>query len=606
MRGERGTGNGERGAWPPTRYGRRCGLPVPRSLFPVPLLLLTLGVLPAAAQDPMSRAFDLERRGSYAQAADVYRNVLKDKPGELLALLGLERALTPLNRLPEILPAVKAAIAANPSSIAIYGVGLRAYAAANLLDSLPQLVDLWTRAAPGDETPYREWAAAALQRRDRPMARRAYQLGRERLGKPDALAAEIAQLAVAEEDWTGAVREWARAVRQLPGYRTTATSTLARAPERVRPELLKALEREPGVEAGRIAIDLRARWGDPEGAFAALMKSLPGVTAQQLDLLQAFLEQARTGSTRPYLLVQARTLEEIADRWANPTQRARFRLDAARAYAGAGDRSAARRMLGQIAGDDSSGPANAAGATATLIELLIKDGTVDEASAQLERYRAALPVDDYLRLRRAVAARWGQAGEIQRAEELLAPDSTVEALALLGRFRLYAGDLPGASNLWKQAGPFAGTREEATERSSIIALIQPITEDSLPALGAAFRSLDAGDTARAAAGFEQVAKDVSAEGGRAEVLLFAGRLHSAQGAAEAAERDFRGAVLKEAPSTAAAALLELGRLYLALERRQDAAAALEQMILEYPASPLVPQGRRLLEQVRNAVPPPRK
>jgi tetratricopeptide (TPR) repeat protein len=577
---------------------------VHRSLFTVSLLAL-LAARPVAAQDPMSRAFDLERRGSYAQAADVYRNVLKTKPGELLALLGLERALTPLNRLPEILPAVKAAISANPSSIAVYGVGLRAYAAANLLDSLPQLVDLWVRAAPGDETPYREWAAVALQRRDRPMARRAYQLGRERLGKPDALAAEIAQLAVAEEDWTAAVREWVRAVRQLPGYRTTATSTLARAPERIRPDLLKALEKEPGVEASRIAIDLRARWGDPEGAFDALMKSLPGVSAQQLDLLQAFLEQARAGTTRPYQLVQARTLEEIAARWTNPTQRARYRLDAARAYAVAGDRVAARRMLSQIAGDDSSGPANAAGATATLIELLIKDGKVDEASAQLERYRAALPVDDYLRLRRAVAVRWAQAGELQRAEELLATDSTVEALALFGRFRLYAGDLPGVSDLWKQAGPFAGTREEATERSTILALIQPIADDSAPALGAAFRNLDAGDTARAAAGFEKVGEDLSADGGKAEVLLFAGRLHSARGAAEEAERDFRAAVLKEAPSTAAAALLELGRLYLGLERRQEAAAALEQLILEYPASPLVPQGRRLLEQVRNAVPPPR-
>ncbi len=558
-----------------------------------------------AAQDPVSRAFDLERRGSYAQAAEIYRNVLKDKPGELLALLGLERALTPLNRLPEILPAVRSAIAASPSTVPVYGVGLRAYAAANLLDSLPQLVDLWARAAPGDETPYREWAAAALQRRDRPMARRAYQLGRERLGRPDALAAEIAQLAVAEEDWPAAVREWARAVRQLPGYRTSAASALVRAPERVRGDILKALAKEPGADVARVTIDLRARWGDPEGAFEALMTSLPAVVTQQLDLLQAFLEQARTESTRPYLAVQARTLEQIALRWSNPTQRARYRLDAARAYAAAGDRPAARRMLSQIAADESSGPANAAGATATLIDLLIRDGKVDEASAQLERYRAALSVDDYLRLRRSVAARWGQSGEIQRAVDLLANDSTVEALALLGRFRLYDGDLQGVSELWKQAGPFAGTREESTERSTILALIQPIGPDSLPLLGAAFRSLDAGDTARAAAGFEQVGKDLPAGGGRAEALLFAGQLHVRQGAADAAEPVLRAAVLPESPGTAAAALLELGRLYLGLERRQEASAALERLILEYPASPLVPQGRRLLEQVKNAVPPPR-
>jgi len=566
------------------------------------LLSLFLAASPVAAQDPMSRGFDLERRGSYAQAAEIYRGVLRSKPGELLALLGLERALTPLNRLPEILPSVNAAIAANPSAVAIYGVGLRAYAAANFLDSLPRLVELWARAAPGDETPYREWAAAALQRRDRPRARRAYQLGRERLGKPDALAAEIAQLAVVEEDWPSAVREWARAVRQLPGYRTTATSTLVRAPERARDGILKALEQELGLEVVRIGMDLRARWGDPIGALNALMRALPPAPAQQLDMLQAFLEQVRVESTAPYLLAQARTLEQIADRWGNTAQRARFRLDAARAYAGAGDREAARRMLTRIAADSSSGGAIAAGATVTLIELLIREGRADEAAAELERYRTALPVDDYLRLRRAVAARWAQSGEIGRAEELLATDSTVDALALLGRFRLYAGDLGGVSDLWKQAGPFAGSREEATERSAILALIQPIASDTLVALGAAFRSLDAEDTAGAAKALEEVAKDLPADGGRAEVLLYAGRLQAASGATEAAERSLRAAILKEAPGTAAAALLELGRLYEGLGRREEGTAVLEQMILEYPASALVPQARRLLDRLRGSVP----
>jgi tetratricopeptide (TPR) repeat protein len=259
-------------------------------------------------------------------------------------------------------------------------------------------------------------------------------------------------------------------------------------------------------------------------------------------------------------------------------------------------------MLTQIATDSSSGGAIAAGATATLIELLIKEGRADEAAAELERYRAGLPVDDYLRLRRAVAARWARSGEIARAEELLASDSTVDALALLGRFRLYAGDLGGVSDLWRQAGPFAGSREEATERSAILALIQPITRDTLVALGAAFRSLDAEDTAGAAKALAEVAKDLPVDGGRAEVLLFAGRLNAARGAADAAERSLRAAVLKEAPGTAAAALLELGRLYEGLGRREDGAAVLEQMILEYPASALVPQARRVLDRLRGSVP----
>jgi tetratricopeptide (TPR) repeat protein len=555
-----------------------------------------------AAQDTMSRAFDLERRGSYAQAAEVYKSILKSKPAEVSALLGLERALTPINRLQELLPAVQAAIEADPASPGVFGVGMRAFAAANLLDSLPRLVELWARAAPGDETPYREWATAALQRRDRPMARRAYQLGRERLGKPEVLAAEIAQLASLEEDWPTAVREWTRAVRQLPGYRTSAITALGQAPERTHQEILKALDKEPGIELTRISVDLRARWGDPVGAFDALMKSLPPGNPQQIDALQAFLEETRVESTRPYLITQARTLEAIAERWISPTQRSRFLLDAARAYAASGDPTAARRMLSRIASDTTSGPAVAAGATATLIDLLVKENKADEASTQLEKYRSTISVDDYLRLRRAIAARWAQAGEITRGEGLLASDSSVEALALRGRFRLYAGDLKGVADLWKQAGPFAGTREESTDRSAILAMIQPIAPDTLVGLGLAFRSLDAGDTLAAARTMEQAGKDIPVDGGRAEVTLYAGRLYAAAGQAGKAESDFRAAVLKDAPNTSAAALLELGRLFVAQDRRPEATQVLEQMILDYPTSALLPQARRLLDQVRGGVP----
>jgi len=575
---------------------------VSRLLARLVLVAVLGGAGQLAAQDPMARAFDLERRGSYPQAAELYRGVLRQHPGEIAALLGLERSLTPINRLPEIIPAVQAAIAASPGTAAIYAVGLRAYAQANQLDSLPHLVDQWSQMAPGDETPYREWAAAALQRRDRPLARRAYQLGRERIGKPDALAPEIAQLAIVEEDWPTAVREWSRAVRQLPGYRSSAIATLSLAPVAARPDILKALDHEPGVEPGRMLVELRARWGDPLGALDAMMRTLPRDPAQQLEVLQGFLEQVRNETTEAYQLAQARTLEALGDRWANAAQKARFRLDAARAYAAAGDRPSARRMLSQLAGDPSTGPAIASGASATLVDLLVKEGKPSEAASELERLRGMLPVDEYRRLRRAVAARWGRDGEIVRAETLLEADSSVDALALLGRFRLYQGDLKGVSDLWREAGPFAGSREEATERASILALLQPIGPDTLVPLGRAFRQLDGADTLGAAAAFTGLGKDLPPDGGRAEVLLFGGRLYAATDHGAEAERALKAAVLPTAQATAAAALLELGRLYVRQERRDEAVAVLEQMILDYSGSALIPQARRLLDQARNAVP----
>jgi tetratricopeptide (TPR) repeat protein len=259
-------------------------------------------------------------------------------------------------------------------------------------------------------------------------------------------------------------------------------------------------------------------------------------------------------------------------------------------------------MLTRIATDTSSGPAVTAGATATLIELLVREGKADEASDQLQRYRSALPVDDYLRLRRAIALRWAQGGDLDRAEALIASDSSVEALALGGRFRLYAGDLKGTTEMWKGAGPFAGTREEATERSLILALIQPIGPDTHVALGRAFRTLDGGDTLGAAKLFEQTGRELPVDGGRAETTLFAGRLYADGGRKDEAERALRAANLKEAPATAAAASLELGRLLFGQHRVEEASRVLEQMILDYPGSALLPQARRLLDEARGAVP----
>jgi tetratricopeptide (TPR) repeat protein len=556
-----------------------------------------------SAQDAMAKAFDLERRGSYLQAADIYRAILQDRPAEVAALLGLERALTPLNRVPDMLPVVRTALSTPAPGATVYGIAVRVYASANLLDSLGTLAEAWHRAAPGDETPYREWAAAALQRRDRPMARRAYQLGRERLGKPEALAAEIAQLAVLEEDWPAAVREWARAVRQLPGYRTSAVATLGAAPIPARPEILAALSGADGIDVARIAVDLKAQWGDPLGGFEALKLILPSAAPQALDQLQSFLEEVRSGSSPEYLLAQARTLEAIAQRWANPAQRARLRLDAARAFVGAGAQADARAVLTALAQDTTGNPAVALGATATLIELLAREGKPDEAGRELDRYRATLPVDDYQRLRRLVALCWAQHGDGDRAEALIASDSSVDALELKGRLRLYAGDLKGAGDFWQQAGPFAGGRPAATARAATLAVIQPIEADSLPELGAAFRQLDVGDTLSAARGLIRVARTLKPEGGRPEVLLLAGRLMAARGQRDSAEAVLRAAVEPGAPATAAAALLELGQLLLASKRGPEAVAVLERMILDFPASALLPEARRVLDQARNAVPP---
>ena len=566
------------------------------------LLALWAAPLAGAAQQPtMPRAFELERRGNYEAAVEAYRGILASKAGDVSAMLGLERVLLPLDRSSEILPDVRAALAASPTSAALHGVALRAWAAADQPDSMRAVAERWARLAPGDEAPYREWGAAALAGRRREAALEAYRLGRQRLGRPEVLAAEMAQLAIADGDYATAAREWVPAVRRLPGYRVTAVATLGHAPAFKRAEILRLLAAEPDFTARRLESELRVKWGDPLGGLAALEGGLSQSRGQAVEALRALVEHLRMLRTQEALLAQARALETIASRLP-PVQASRTRLEAAQAYSAAGDREAARRMLAGLTDDQGTPGGVASGAAGALVTVLIGEGKLADASRRLAELRPQMGGEEHAELTRSLAAAYIRGGELDRADATLGPDSTIEGFALAGRIRLYRGDLAGAVEAFTQAGPYAGTRADATHRTVLLALLQPIEADSLPGLGAALLKLEQGDTVRAVAELEAVAGALPTAKGGAEVRLLAGRLSQARGDPEVAERLYRAAASKDAPATAPAAELALAELLLETRRSEEAVARLEHLILTYPESALVPQARRTLDQARGAVP----
>ncbi len=554
-----------------------------------------------AQQDPMNRAFDLERRGEYAAAVDAYRAILAAKPADATAILGLERSLIPLNRPADIMPQIRAALDAGTRSPAIFGAALRAYGAAGQPDSLRKVAARWAQAEPAEEGPYREWGAALAARHDFGGAKAALLEGRARLGRPDALAAELAQLAVASGDYSSALHEWALALRRLPGYRITAVAQLAQAPERERPELLAQIDRETDPSARRLSADLRARWGDPLRAYRDLVAALPPERGQQVDVLRQFLDVLRTLNSADSRQAQAMTLEALAERATGP-QAARYRLDAAQAWSDAGKPEEARHVLAALASDKGTPPQLASGASLTLIGVLIDEGKTDEADRQLRALQGTVSADDYAALRRRLLQGWIRAGNLARADSALAGDSTVDGLALAGRVALFRGDLAGARRRFEAAGPYAGNRDDATERTALIALIQPITAESLPALGDALLALERGDSAAAAQGLDQVAGTLKPGEGGAELRLLAGRIARARGNTALAERQLRAADAADAPATAPAAELELARLLAATGRSGDASQTLEHLILTYPQSALVPQARHELDLIRGGVP----
>lgn len=571
---------------------------LPRRLLRCGLLveILCAGAIPLNAQQGGSRAFDLEQAGQYAKAVDAYRAVLAQHPADATALLGLERSLASLGRGSEVMPAVSAALAADSSSPLIYSVAARGYAAARQPDSLRWAAERWARLEPGEDTPYREWARLAVQVGDRKMARAALEQGQSAIDRPDALAAEMAQLDQADGNYTAAATGWVRAVEFLPGYETTARTALLGVPSAARGAVLQGLRAGKAPAAKLLEAELRAAWGDPVGGFNALAPAL-GSPAAAIQMLRQFLTAVQIDQTPAGARARAMALQALAERLPPGDEAARTRLEAARAYTEAGDAAGAQRVLGQV--DTAKVAATDPGAA---VELLLGQGKIAEAAQRLAAVEGRIRADRFGALRRRVAWAWAVGGHPDEADSLLRPDSTVDGLAVAGRIHLLQGDVSGARQRLQAAGPYAGGRVQATARAALLALLQPIQSDTLPQLGAAFTVLERGDTARAAAAFAHAAEQLPPDGGAPDLLLFAGRLALSQGNTADAEHAFRAADVAAAPAVAPAAELELARLLVATGRQKDAVATLEHLILTYPESALVPEARRLRDQARGATP----
>jgi tetratricopeptide (TPR) repeat protein len=558
---------------------------------------LAHGLAAQQAPDPARRGFELERRGNYGDAVGAYRDALKKKPNDAAALFGLERSLIALDRPADILPDARAAIAASPGTGAFYGVALRAWAASGRPDSVRAVAQQWAAVDSTDETPYREWGAAALARHDRDEARKAYQTARDRLHRPDALAGELAMVLSEEHDWAGAVREWSTAVAKVSGYRSTAVRALSPAPEEDRSKILRDFGKQTAPTARWLEADLRAQWGDPLGGYQVLSANLPNDRGRAVEAISGFLDQVRDQTGPEPRRAQGLALAALADRTPGPGG-SQLRLEAAQAFADAGDQAAAKRLLGGMA----TAIDLTSGAGVTLVGVLVKEGKVEDAERKLEQLKPGLVSEDWMALRRTVAWGWVRAGKLDRADSMIVADSSVEGLAMAGQLRLFHGDLDSAAILLKLAGPFAGTRDEATARTATLAMLQPIQADTLPALGAGLLAVERGDTARGVQQLEKVADGLPVDAGGAEIRLYAGRLAQSAGRTADAERLLRSAAVPDAKTTAPAAELALAQLLLDSGRAKEATEVLEQMILGFPESALVPQARRLLDQARGAVP----
>jgi tetratricopeptide (TPR) repeat protein len=591
-------------------------------------LILFLGlarslVAQAGGARAVQEAIDLERRGRHEEAAARYRAVLADERANTAALLGLERTLEALRRTPEILPYVRAALAADSSNRIVRAMELRVWAAVGEADSAAAAAQRWITLEPRSPEPYREWASAASRRGDVDTARRILVEGSRRVGDASLLQ-DVAQVNTLAGEWGEAARHWLAVVRTNPALLATASANLARAPPAERDAILAGLlagtvgegggrRGIAGVGEGRqgtaadaparlLASDLLAGWGRPGEAWALLDAALPADRVQAVAHLTRFTEKLRAVRTREGTLSRAYAFERLLGLSSGPAAD-RVRLQAAQAYAEAGRLEAAEQLLRGLTQGGTAGGGAVATAMASVIGAMAQEGLVEEAEERLRQWESRLPVDARRALTDAVGWGWLARGELDRAERLIDRDSTVEGAALRGWIALFRGELAVARERFREAGPYAGSRAAATDRTAILALLERVELERSPDVGRALHALAKRDTAAALAGLERVAARVPATGGRAELLALAGRLATETHQLDKAEQLLRAAVATDSAGPAApTAELLLARVHRDQGKLEVAAADLEHLIVSHPESAEVPHARRMLDQLRGRVP----
>ena len=523
---------------------------VARKFLTLVLLVLFSGAAHAQRrQSDLARGFELERAGRLDEAAEEYVRALDINPANLSALLGLERVLTPSNQLNELEPRLDSALVIQPDNRSVRSLQMRVLTALEDEGALESAARDWIAVSPGSAEPYAEWARAMIKLGDAEAATSILGEGVMTVGDA-ALAQDMAELSAETGDWLGAATQWRDAVISNPALLSTAVANLSQAPPENREEISNLLTSGSNDEVGaRLGADLLLGWGNPMAAWRLLDDALTG-DIRVVPHLRRFADRARLQRGPEAARARGLALERIAG-LSTGVAAERTRIEAARAFVEAGDRGAAERMLARIAQETDPNQQNAATAISTLIRVMAESGRVDEAEERFNEWVDRLPRDDVPMLRDRIVWGWITEGDLDRAEQMLAADSTVQTLALRGWLTLYRGDLRGATDYFRLAGPRAGSREEATERTTVLALIQQIETDTVPELGEGLLLLRRGDSSRAVGILEDAAKMLPADEGASDVYGFAGMVAVEVNDAQTAERLLKAAFNADSAGTAA-------------------------------------------------------
>lgn len=544
-----------------------------------------------------------EQGGDYAGAQQILENILKANPQSLSALLSLERVLRVQGKLKLLLPHLESHLRIDNTSAIGHQMLVRALSTLDQIADLERASDVWIKAVPKIETPYREIARIWEQRGDYMRAVQYLEMGRSRVGR-DALALELGDLYARLDEPERAVKEWERAIgpdaRGLLLVQRRLT-TLKDGGAGVLPGLIDALAGSPLIPRKRAALQLAIDAGLAVRAEQIAMQTLAQVHGAER---QNFLvEVARRSDAAQLARLAYWAYTQFALNDFAPDQLLAIRARIAELALAVGDTANAARGYRELEQSFATGSPQRRQATALRIQLMIKEGKLAAAEEELTRYRNeyadAVELDATAAM---LATAYFDKNELDAATHVLERVAGPRSNLARGRIALRRGDVASArSAIMTSAPSLSGA--EATQTLKLATLLGKVSRTGGELLGEALAASGSGQAKQAVLTVEKRLETLP-ESERPAILDFAAALADRGQLPLDAER-IRRRIITDYPKSneAPSALLTLAR---SLTDRADAAEEvktyLEKLIIEYPRSALVPQARQELDRLQGRVP----
>ena len=539
-------------------------------------------VLQPSAQSSLIRGLDLEQRGRNAEAVVAFRSALGSED-MMAALLGLERVYAAMSQSDSLVPIADSIARAHPTDALVQIVRLRVLLYAHRPARATAGFAEWVNRAPGQITPYREYARLLLEAGNLPLADSVISAARPLPGADRALAAERARVQAARGEWAQAAMSWRGAVERGPQLVAEAAFALGEATGDARDDVRHVLGEAPVSSQPRMLLSqLEMTWGSPAAAWSALASLSP-----QPPVVAAWRDFAtRAEAMEAWLPARDAWRAVLTSTTCDPETVLRATDDAVRG----GDPASALAII-DAAPCATDNPRVASVAGALRVRALAQSGDAPGATAALAKL--SLPDDQRRVLTTDVAWAWVRAGDIAKARAFMGDALADDTTGVRGWLALYEGDVATARTALREPGT---PSSDAVRAQAIIARTR---SDRAPQLGAAFLALARRDSAQASQLFEAATAELP---DAASLLLStAAEIRAAKGDRTGAIALWQRILDRYGDSAdAAPAELALARALLASGDRTGAKAHAEHLILTWQNSALVPQARRLLETLGGA------